>query len=218
MSQGVFAEGVVNTQPGLYMAQTVSLADFQSNNGIRLLIDILPASYLSSPDIDGFEVTRTSGGFTDTEKIDGTGSWIPNLRGGLSFDTGPAYIEPTVGGGYLVNGAFTTPMLMGDLACRFKLGDAVTLGPHIGLINFGDSTWNRNNTEWDEDVDVDIKGTTGYMGGLALTAGGETVAFSCSVDYVSAKFDVKTGSGWTANKDELDMSGWAVNLGVAFRF
>jgi hypothetical protein len=236
MSQGAFAEGVVNTQPNLFMTQGVSLVpdDFQSDKGVRIIIDLLPASFLSSPNIDGFKVTRTDrsgGGWysyteTETQTIDGTGSWIPSLRGGVSFDVGPAYVEPTIGAGYLINGAFTSPMLMGDVACRFKLGDVITLGPHIGLVRFGDPSWNDWSTDDDSDeiddsapdVDIDVSSTTGYMAGVAFTAGGETVAFSCSLDYIAAKFDVENGRYWTANSDKLDISGWALTLGVAFRF
>ena len=40
-----------------------------------------------------------------TEDVEGTGSWIPSIRGGVRFDLGVTDLDITGGGGFLANNA-----------------------------------------------------------------------------------------------------------------
>lgn len=86
----------------------------------------------------------------------------------------------------------------------------MTLGPHIGLVRFA--------PHWSGGSDVELSGSTGLTGGLAFTAGSKVASFSLSLDYLDASFDVETSNGWVANNDTLDISGYALNMGVIFNF
>jgi hypothetical protein len=180
---------------------------------INVIIDFKPLSLLSSGNADGFKVSRSSSYYT-SDTIQGWGSWIPQLKLGVGFDLPALYIDLYGGVGYLFNGAFDANMYLGDLAFRFKLGEHVTLGPHVGVVKL-DPHWRGSLST---SRDVELGNTTGFMGGLDFTAGGKVVAFSLALDYLNASFDVKTRNGWVANKDKLDISGVALLMGILFRF
>ncbi|MFH0783437.1 MAG: hypothetical protein V2B20_15995 [Pseudomonadota bacterium] len=175
--------------------------------GTDFVLSVHPGSLLISPDVDGF--TASNGYYS--EEISGVGSWIPSINGGVGFDLPSMYIDLTVGTGYLVNGAFTGPFYQGDVALRFKLGQVITLGPHLSLI--------RYDLSWDGSENVELSPTTGVAPGLCLTAGGKKVAFSMNLDYVNASVDAESQDrNVRLSSDSIDLSGIALSLGVIFRF
>lgn len=178
--------------------------------GVNFVVDAQPLALLISPDADGFSARRSSSSYSYTESIKGTGSFMPNLKLGIGIDAEIMQLDVTGGGGILWNAAFSAPLARADVSARFKLGPAITLGPHAGIIYFGAP-------KWAEDAQLDFSSTTGIMGGLDFTVG-KKVYFLLSLDYVNAAFDVKPKSGWTVNQSELDMSGVALQLGVKGRF
>jgi hypothetical protein len=182
--------------------------------GADFILELKPASLLFSPDIDGFKVSRTSGFAYYSDTISGNGSWIPTLKGGLRIDTSALDIDLTGGFGFLLNGAFHSSMYLGDLALRFKISKHATIGPHVSVIKFNPK-WDGGTSDSD---DVELSDETSIMPGLCFTVGGKTASFSASIDYIDTSFDVTTYNGWVANDSSLDISGFAIQLGVLFSF
>jgi len=174
---------------------------------VDFILNINPGNWLISTDADDFSVTT---GWLK-EDVEGYSSWMPTMAMGIGFDTTSAYIDIVGGVGYQWNNLFTTTMYMADVAYRFKLNQTVTLGPHISVVFFSDP-------DWEGIANVTLDDTTGWMPGLAITAGSKKVSFSASIDYLDADFDVKTSGGWAANKNSLDISGFLLQVGVLFRF
>jgi hypothetical protein len=182
--------------------------------GVDFILDLRPVSVLFSPDLDGFKVSRTSGFITESDTIRGSGSWIPNLKTGLRISTSPLNIDLTGGLGFLYNDAFHATMYLGDLALRFKISRHATIGPHVSIIRFN-PTWDGSGSD---SSDVKLSDETAVMPGLCFTVGGKVASFSASIDYIDTSFDVTTQNGWVANDTSLDMSGYAIQLGVLFSF
>jgi len=181
----------------------------ESGSGINALIEIVPLSYLMSPDIDNFSVTYDY----VTEDVTGIGSWIPTGRAGVRFGSPNVDIDVTGGYGYLWNNAATGSFWLGDIAAHFRMKNNWSIGPHFGVLQFPDGL------NWEGSyADVDFADTTGWMAGLVITGQWGSGFTLISVDYVSAEFDVETGSGWTANSDTLDISGIAAQIGIGWHF
>jgi len=178
--------------------------------GMDFILDLKPASILFSPDVDGFRVSRTF----ESDRISGSGSWMPTLKAGMRIDTPALNIDLTGGLGLLYNGAFHSSMYLGDLALRFKISKHATIGPHVSVIKF-DPTWDGSGSD---SSDVKLSEETSLMPGLCFTVGGKTASFSASIDYLDTSFDVTTHNGWVANDTSLDISGFAIQLGVLFSF
>jgi len=188
----------------------VTMTD-QEETGANFLLEIVPLWYLFSPDIDGFKVTSTGGWITSSEEIAGWGSLLPNLRAGIRINTPDAFIDITGGGGYLWNQVVSAPFYLGDLAINFQVSKDLTLGPHIGVLSIDE-------LEWGENADVKFSDSTGFMAGIVFSSGNEKSNSYLAIDYIKADFDVQTGPGWTANRNNLDLSGVAFRLGLVIRF
>ncbi len=198
----------------LFITVFVTMISTPCFAGADFILDLKPASILFSPDIDAFKVSRTSGWTYYSDTISGGGSWMPTLKAGLRIDTSALNIDVTGGVGFLVSGAFHSPMYLADLALRFKISKHATIGPHVSVIKF-DPKWDGSLSD---SSDVKLSGETSIMPGLCFTVGGKTVSFSASIDYIDTSFDVTTYNGWVANDNSLDMSGFAIQLGVLFSF
>jgi hypothetical protein len=188
------------------------------NSGANFIIDFIPGGFLYSPDMDGFSVSRSGGGYYETQYIDGYASWMPNLRAGLRINSPAASFDITAGGGYLLNGAISGPFTLADFAVNFNSGKKFSIGPHVGIISFGDLDWNDFDSDYFSDPDIEFSGSSGLMGGLAMTFGGATSRFYLGLDYIEAEFDVETVSSWVANRTKLDLTGFALQLGLFLRF
>ncbi|MBT8350552.1 MAG: hypothetical protein KJO26_04870 [Deltaproteobacteria bacterium] len=182
--------------------------------GVDFILDLRPVSMLFSPDVDGFKVSRTSGSITESDTIRGSASYMPNLKAGLRINTSALNIDLTGGIGFLYNDAFHSSMYLADLALRFKISKHATIGPHVSVIKF-DPTWDGSGSD---SSDVKLSEETSMMPGLCFTVGGKTASFSASIDYIDTSFDVTTRNGWVANDTSIDMSGFAIQLGVLFSF
>jgi hypothetical protein len=182
--------------------------DIEGQDDMKLIFEIAPASFLFSSAIDGFSVTNG----TVTETVDGTGSWIPNARGGLRFYLFDNELDLTAGVGYLYNEAATAPFYTLDLALNFDLSDTFTISPHVGYISI-------DNLEWEESADVSFSDASGLMAGVKFNFElNDATKLFLSVDYIEAESDVTTGSGWTANSTTYDQSGLAIQFGVGWKF
>ena len=195
----------------LFITVFVTMVSTPCFAGTDFIFELKPASMLFSPDADGFKVSSTSG---SSDTISGSGSMMPTLKAGMRFDTSALNIDLTGGLGFLFNGAFHSTMYLADLALRFKISKHVTLGPHVSVIKF-DPEWDGSRSD---SSDVKLSGETSIMPGLCFTVGGKRATFSASIDYIDTSFDVTTHNGWVANDDSIDMSGFAIQLGVLFSF
>ena len=182
--------------------------------GMDFILDLKPASILFSPDVDGFRVSRTSSFLYESDTISGNGSLMPTLKAGIRIDTSALNIDLTGGLGLLYNGAFHSSMYLADLALRFKISKHATIGPHVSVIKF-DPTWDGSGSD---SSDVKLSEETSVMPGLCFTVGGKTASFSASIDYIDTSFDVTTHNGWVANDSSIDISGFAIQLGVLLSF
>lgn len=210
MKRNKFVSAVVITMGMMVLGYGTCFAE------MNFVVNANPGSYLISPDVDDFNATSGS----ITEEIDGSGSWVPSLLGGVEFDTEYTEFDTgdtvymmyaiTAGGGYLYNDAFTSPFVQGDVAVRFRIGN-VEIGPHAGVIYFIDP-------EWEGIAAISLDESLGLIGGLGLTTTGERFRFFVSADYVNGEFDVTASDSWTPNKDEIDYSGIMGQIGVMFRF
>ncbi len=180
----------------------------------NFIFDVKPLSLLSSSDVDGFRVSRS--GYSET--IDGSGSWYPMVNVGLGIATKPAHYDFTVGVGYLYNSAFNGSFLQGDVGAHFKLGP-VNLGPHIGLISFGEMDWDSDSSLSNSEPNLTFDNSSGIKGGIDFTVG-KKIYFIASLDYISVdEAKVKSiNSGWTTNRSSIDLSGWAISMGMSGRF
>ena len=187
---------------GLLLTPLTAAAD------VDFVLEINPLSSLISPDVDNFKITN---GIL-LEEIDGIGGLYPTLKAGVGFESETMIFDILGGVGYLWNDAFTANTYSGDLFLRFKVGrrEIFTVGPHLGFIYF--------DPDYEGTARVKLGSDTGIVGGVAFTVGSPRVAFSAALDYLSAKFDVTTSGGWTANQSQLDLTGLQVVLGVQFRF
>lgn len=194
------------------------LVFMMSGNGItgetvKFVLRADPASLMVSPDADGFYVRNVWG----REEIEGTTAWTPSIHAGIGFNVGDkAVIDATVGVGWYYGGeALESSFITERLSARFKLGNVITLGAQVGLIQFDDLEWNGDFAE----SNVQFSDSNGYLGGLAFTAGSDRVSFSLSVEYVNLDdFDVTTTGGWIPSSNSLDLSGTLINMGVLLRF
>lgn len=187
----------------------------------HFIFDLKPMTVLFSPDIDGFYLERSSYYSYRSVEIDGVGSLVPTLNVGVGFDFKTGCLDATAGIGYLWNNVFSGTIGTVSLNYRFKLGRHVTLGPRVALVFSDDLDFDE---DFGDDTDIRLSaedGVQGAMFGLDFTAGGQLVAFHLTLDYVSLspyKVCGLENSGWRASDDELDLSGFALSLGVIFRF
>ncbi|MCG6974277.1 MAG: hypothetical protein LJE66_14130 [Desulfobacterales bacterium] len=180
---------------------------------VKFILRADPASFMISPDVDGFYIQGP--GIRD--EIDGSTAWTPSIDAGIGFNVGDSVLlDATLGVGWYYGGeALESSFVTQRLSARFKLGKTMTLGAQAGLIQF-------DNLDWKGDYagsNVQFSSSDGYLAGLSFTAGSERVSFSLSVEYVSLDdFDVTTTGGWTPSSNSLDLSGALVNMGVLLRF
>jgi len=171
----------------------------------NLILSFTPGIFLYSPDADGFQVSDG----VKTGEVEGYFSNKATLNIGVGFDTPELFVDLTGGIGYLYNSAFTAKMAMADLAFRFKIRrEELTAGPHISIIKYS--------PDWDGDADVSLSDDTGIISGLSMTMGSKAFSIMASLDYVKASFDVEKGV--SLNGNDLDISGFAIQLGVLLRF
>jgi len=210
----------------LIVACCISATQAQ-DKAARFLLDFRPGSFLLSPDMDGFTVSRTSGSVTQIETIEGFGSWTPSVNAGVGINLGILDLNITGGPGYLMNLAFHGGFWQADMSAMFKLANGhFCIGPHLGVLGLGDASWDSIDTSdmGGSNPQVDFSGNTGFKGGLSIHTGGDRVAFLANIDFVDVAYDVSSRDGWVARDDqgniatELDMSGMQIDLGLIIRF
>ncbi len=82
--------------------------------GFIFPLDLYIGGVLISPDLDGFTATRYTI-FGESEEIEGYGSWMPTVRGGIEYAWERVAVKATVGGGGFLNSAFGGGLIRGDL-------------------------------------------------------------------------------------------------------
>ena len=183
-----------------------------SERALAFLIELSPLGGLSSPDMEGFETSRTVGLTTETESIDNSGSYMPTVHFGLGINNRVVDIDILAGGGSVSNSAFGASFAEIAIAPRFRFGDHFRMGPFISAMSFGDA-------EWRGDSDIEILGGSGSRVGMSMCVGSQKAYFKTTMSYADFNFDVDDSSStWSGNRQSIDMSGWALQMGVYFRF
>lgn len=179
---------------------------------INFILDAKPIAIFSADDLDGFTAYETTGwSYTSVENADSI-ILIPNINAGIGIDTRLMRLDFTGGIGYYTTATFDGSVVRLDVAPRFRLGP-VTLGPHLGFISFSEPEW----SETGEVVFVD--GTSGVMGGLDFSVGGQKVAFNLNLDFLAVDpIEVHGQNGWNVSQNEIDLSGGGIMMGVLFHF
>jgi len=189
----------------------------KAQSPVSFVLNIQPISYLISPEINGFSVSRSGSGggwyyYSETDEITGFASVVPNALAGISINTPVVFLDFTGGGGFLWSGAFNGPVYMGDFAARFRIASVFTLGFHGGVM-----AWSPKWTgEYSDDNDVNLGNMTGFYAGPTLSVG-KKASFVFSIDYFSGKSDVYTYNNWHASSSELNLSGVMFNFGLLIR-
>jgi hypothetical protein len=199
---------IVKTKIVAAVAVGILLLAGPASADIDFVLELNPFSFLHSPDVDEFIAPD----FVVMEEIDGSVSLYPSIKVGLGLASERVILDLLAGAGYLWNDAFYARSIGADAVLRVKLDrrGIFTLGPHIGIMRF--------DPEWDAAADISLKDETGWVAGLGLTVGSSRIAFSTTVDYLSADFEVVPGPGWATSSRLLDISGIYIQLGVQFRF
>lgn len=184
--------------------------DYFKIDRATFVMNLQPASALYSMNSDDFIVENRQ---FRQDSVNGNFSFLPNGKLGLGLNTEKMLYDITVGGGYLYNNAVTAPVLLGDISARFKIGDALTLGPHVGPVYISSPTWKG-------DSDISLSGTMGVLGGLMVTAGNFAAQWSVvlSLDYMSCKLDAENGKDWMVKSESFDLSGYVAQIGVIYRW
>ncbi len=195
---------------GLAGTAAAEARDYFKVDHAKLVLNLQPAAGLYSMNSDDFAVENNQ---FRQDSVNGNTAYLPNGKIGVGLDTEKMLYDITVGGGYLYSKAVTGPVLMGDVSARFKIGDTLTLGPHVGPIYV-------SSPNWEGDSDISFSSSVGVLGGLMLTVGNFARQWSVvlSVDYLQCKLDAEDGKQWAAKEDSLDLSGIAVQLGFIFRW
>ena len=169
----------------------------------------MPGSFLISPDIKGLE---NISGFFD-EKIDGSGSFSPNISVGYGLDlTSPLSVDLSVGTGALVNGAFDVTYTQAELTVYgTSKSKRFMMGPFFRVMSFDNPSWTTNS--------LMMEGTSGHAYGLAMMVGGESFKFKMKVSQLT-NTDVKlTGqNGYAPSSSSISLDGTAIELGMGLRF
>ncbi|MBU0483382.1 MAG: hypothetical protein KKB30_02555 [Proteobacteria bacterium] len=179
---------------------------------VDFIFNIKPLSVLLSSDIDGFRVSRSGSYSYQSETVSGSASVIPSFNLGLGVGPKKFKVDFTLGSGLLHNGAFDGTFVQGDIGAHFMMGP-ITLGPHLGLINFSELEWSSSSSGLTFDT------SKGSKAGLDFTVG-KKISFNLTIDYISVdEAMVKTlDSGWSVNQSSIDFSGFAIFMGVFGRF
>ncbi len=175
----------------------------------KFFVKAEPVSFLISPKLDGFNV---SDGYT-TETLSGTASWLPMITGGWEISQDQMVYSVGGGAGYLYNGAFHAATVTAEGSARYKITDLVEVGPHALVLYFISPSWGGTS-------DIDLSSSVGFGGGLALAVKlfRDDLKVTASADYVSGKFKVTPGLGFTASSSKLDYSGALIKIGVQYAF
>lgn len=176
---------------------------------INFVIDAQPLSILYAPKAE--DLTAYGSGIIISESFEGNVSWFPSIRAGIGIDSRAMNIDFTVGGGYISNDVWSSALGRGDVALHFKLGNIITLGPHVGVGYFMKPEF--------ENIfkNLEFSNAVGFIGGLDFSVG-KMVSFLLSIDYVSASFDVEAEPGWSVSDNSMDISGFAIQAGIMGRF
>lgn len=174
----------------------------------NFIMDIMPLGVTAHSDINGF---KNKSGYS-YEAISGSASVSPNILLGYGLDLDYFSMDAEVGGGLLVNGAFSAAYLQGEMTAyvtSFQKG--FMIGPFYRYMNIEDPTWGTKNLE--------MTGTVASAFGLAMMTGGKHVKFKMKVSQLNdANIAVKGVNGYRPSQDTLSLDGISLELGLALRF
>lgn len=190
----------------------LTLCAAHSEAGVLFVGDVRPAASLYSPNLSDMKVKKNGGPLQGTlvEEIHDEWSYLPSIRFGLGFGSGPLALDLKLGAGMLYNKALDTSYSLSEVEARWTAWSSGVVGAHAGLLHFRPPRYSGK-------ASMDISSANGVSAGLSLSSPG-LASFTASIDYLKASFDVSAGQGWTVSEDSLDLSGWLFQLGVMGRF
>lgn len=178
----------------------------RSSGRATWVVDMLPAAILANIAADDFSVTGPNG--KETPSLI---SSVPTVTVGADIACLDGHLSLRLGGGMLLNSSLGTWLATGQAGFSLEVQRNVMFGPHIGLSYYAAP-------EWWGDTEITLDETMGFLVGLHVAAG-DRIAYLFSVDYMSMSFDVDThGTDVQHSKNELDMSGLAVQFGLRVQF
>ncbi len=187
--------------------------DFGDDDGITLdfVINAIPAALLIDMSGNNFGVTDGAGARSEASSV----YMMPSLSAGVGANVSDRiYVDALLGAGVLVNETLRSFFVQGTISATYHASESLSIGPRIGLIQFLNTEWLDDQELLDE---VDFDDTTGLMIGLQL-AMGDRVRYLVNIDYITMDFDVNAPEGVTADEDEYELEGLAVQFGVRGEF
>jgi len=187
----------------------VSQSSAVENN---FVMDIMPGSFQSHPDIDGFVNSYADSSYGETETISGKGSFSPNISLGYGLDIPYASFDITAGAGFLVNGAFSATYLQGEVTAYITTArKGFMIGPFYRYVNYSDPKWSTDN--------LIMTGTAANAYGISMMTGGKKVKFKLNVVSLNgADIAVKGANGYVPSSNTISLDGIGIELGLALRF
>ena len=195
------------------LALTSSLAISQlSAAENNFIMDIMPGSAIMHSDIDGFSNNYGGSSYYASETIKGKASFSPNIALGYGLDLPYFSLDTTVGGGAMINGAFTATYLQGEVTAYVtSLKKGFMIGPFFRYVDISDPKWVTDNLK--------MVGTTANAYGIAMMTGGKKVKFKMKVSQLTGANIAVTGrNGYIPSKNTLSLDGVSIELGLALRF
>lgn len=117
----------------------------------------------------------------------------------------------TAGTGFLYNIAFAAPLVIVDVAARFRIGEYMSLGPHVAWVSIFEPSWYGY-------TPVTISDTNGMLFGAVFDAGTPGLSYTLAIDYfVAEETDITVPPGYVATPT-IDLSGFMIRTGVTVRF
>jgi len=178
----------------------------------RLIVDIMPGSFLASSDLNGLTNT-SSGNFRVEESIEGSTSLNPNISIGYGLDlTSPVSIDLSVGTGALLNGAFDTTYTQTELTVYgTSESKRFMIGPFFRVMNFSESDWTTDN--------LSMSSTSGYAYGIAMMIGGEKFKFKMKLSQLTnTDIQLQGQNGYSPSSSNISLDGTMLELGMGLRF
>lgn len=183
----------------------IGFAGLTASAGSDWVVEVVPGAVVANLAADNFNVTGPNG----KESLSIFSS-IPNVTVGKAFDITEGYIDLKGGAGVLLNSRLGGYMFMGGGGLYLEAKPSILVGPHLYLTYFTEP-------EWWGDTDIKFSDSTGFMFGFHMAAG-DRIGYLLSLDYLSAKFDVRDRNGADVSEDQLDLSGITVQFGIRAQF
>ncbi len=176
-----------------------------------ILIDTAPTTFLTNKNAS---LVVKQG--TTEDELKTKSAIMPNLNLGYEFNQPKWRVAVTAGAGRMfVEPDFEADVSQADIGVFYRVSDAVTIGPHLGVLYIDPDYYG---------ADLAMGDAAAVVPGVSFVAGGRGANFKMSLDYLSGADIALTGSNGTTVTDtegnlvdELTMDGWIFRIGMVIR-